>query len=285
MRPFPDGRHIVLYRDEARNVEAIRAFSRARRRGLPALERVLGAGRRRSSIRTGCGRRRRWPSCSTTCAAPISSRVLERLVTTSFADLLDEWFESDIVKAALVHSRRRRRPARRRHGLSVGQPGRRLDGRHGRRRQHRRHRARRHGLDHAGAAGVRRGARGRRPDGGRGARVLVEGGRAVGVDSPDGSIVRATAVVSNADPKRTFLGLVDAGRPAGRLPGVRRAPVDPRVLPEVPRRDARAARLLALPRAGLRPARRSRASGSTRRSRTTSRPGATRRAASHRARR
>src|SRR5207244_7753972 len=27
MRPFPDGRHIVLYRDEARNVAAIRAFS------------------------------------------------------------------------------------------------------------------------------------------------------------------------------------------------------------------------------------------------------------------
>ena len=42
-RPFPDGRHLVLYRDEARNVEAIRAFSRARRRGLSALERVLGA--------------------------------------------------------------------------------------------------------------------------------------------------------------------------------------------------------------------------------------------------
>jgi len=42
------------------------------------------------------------------------------------------------------------------------------------------------------------------------ARVLVEGGRAVGVRLTDGSVVRAAAVASNADPKRTFLDLVDA---------------------------------------------------------------------------
>src|SRR5206468_8873244 len=42
------------------------------------------------------------------------------------------------------------------------------------------------------------------------ARVIVEDGRAAGVRLADGSEVRASVVVSNADPKRTFLGLVDA---------------------------------------------------------------------------
>ena len=43
------------------------------------------------------------------------------------------------------------------------------------------------------------------------ARILVEGGRAQGVTLEDGTELRSTVVVSNADPKRTFLGLVDPG--------------------------------------------------------------------------
>src|SRR2546422_9837747 len=39
-------------------------------------------------------------------------------------------------------------------------------------------------------------------------RILVRKGRAVGVELADGTIVEGTAVLSNADPKRTFLGLV-----------------------------------------------------------------------------
>ena len=39
-------------------------------------------------------------------------------------------------------------------------------------------------------------------------RILVEGGRATGVVLEDGEILKAAAVLSNADPKRTFLGLV-----------------------------------------------------------------------------
>ena len=42
-------------------------------------------------------------------------------------------------------------------------------------------------------------------------RVLVEGGRAAGVALADGAEIRAPVVVSNADPKRTFLGLVEPG--------------------------------------------------------------------------
>ena len=42
------------------------------------------------------------------------------------------------------------------------------------------------------------------------ARVLVDNGRARGVILADGTIVEADVVLSNADPKRTFLGLVGA---------------------------------------------------------------------------
>jgi phytoene dehydrogenase-like protein len=48
------------------------------------------------------------------------------------------------------------------------------------------------------------------------ARVLVRGGRAAGVVLADGSEIAAHAVVSNADPKQTLLGLVD---PAELEPG------------------------------------------------------------------
>jgi phytoene dehydrogenase-like protein len=41
-------------------------------------------------------------------------------------------------------------------------------------------------------------------------RILVEGGRAVGVELADGEQLGAAAVVSNADPKRTFLTLIDS---------------------------------------------------------------------------
>ena len=42
-------------------------------------------------------------------------------------------------------------------------------------------------------------------------RILVAGGRARGIALEDGTELHASVVVSNADPKRTFLGLMDAG--------------------------------------------------------------------------
>ncbi len=42
-------------------------------------------------------------------------------------------------------------------------------------------------------------------------RVIVEGGRAAGVRLTDGETIRSERVLSNADPKRTFLGLLDEG--------------------------------------------------------------------------
>jgi phytoene dehydrogenase-like protein len=43
-------------------------------------------------------------------------------------------------------------------------------------------------------------------------RILVEDGRAAGVALADGAEIRAPTVLSNADPKRTFLGLVEGGQ-------------------------------------------------------------------------
>ena len=53
-------------------------------------------------------------------------------------------------------------------------------------------------------------------------RVLVRGGRAVGVQLSDGEEIGASRVLSNADPKRTFLNLVDPGDlPAGFVDRIR----------------------------------------------------------------
>ena len=284
MRPFPDGRHLVLYRDEARNVETIRRSQPHDAEAYPRWNAFWAARRVDRESRTGCGRRRRWRSCSTTSAARTSSRVLELLVTKSFGDLLDEWFESDMLKAALVHSGDVGDP----RGVGTAYPSANLAG----------------GsmdvmADVGNTVGIVRGGMGsitaalgrpRRRTGPRSGprpRWIACSSRAVarwGSDSPTGRWCgrgRRLERRPEADvprPRRRR-------RPAGRLPRIGSAALDPRVLPEVPRGDARAARLLALPRARTTTRASSRASGSTRRSPTTSRPGATRRAASRRARR
>ena len=48
-------------------------------------------------------------------------------------------------------------------------------------------------------------------------RILLRAGRAVGVELPDGKRIECDTVVSGADPKRTFLGLVDPGELAPEL--------------------------------------------------------------------
>ena len=53
--------------------------------------------------------------------------------------------------------------------------------------------------------------------GGRVRRVIVDNGRAVGLELADGEVVSARVVVSNADPKRTLLSLVEADDLPNRL--------------------------------------------------------------------
>ena len=83
-------------------------------------------------------------------------------------------------------------------------------------------------------------------------RILVRGGRAVGVELADGERIEADVVLSNADPKRTFLSLVDENDVAPEVVrGIRRLKTDV-VVPEIPRRPGRTARLHPLPGRPLR---------------------------------
>ncbi len=137
---------------------------------------------------------------------------LLRLLTASVQQVLDEWFESSVLKAALGW-----------HAVNDSTQGPSAPGTayvllH----------------DHAaseGDGGLRtwgfvRGGMGRvtalmadaaREAGARiatdtpVAHIAVERGRAVGVDLEDGRRIPARVVLSNADPPRTFLGLVDSG--------------------------------------------------------------------------
>ena len=72
-RPFLDGRSLTLYRDEARNVEAIGRSPSAMPRPTRAGTRS-GRARPRSSTRTGCASRRPLRSCSRACARRRTSR-------------------------------------------------------------------------------------------------------------------------------------------------------------------------------------------------------------------
>ena len=58
------------------------------------------------------------------------------------------------------------------------------------------------------------------------ASIVVDRGRVRGVALEDGTELRAPTVLSNADPKRTFLGLMDGGRRARGLPPLDRGHQD-----------------------------------------------------------
>ena len=93
-------------------------------------------------------------------------------------------------------------------------------------------RDRRDGLDHAGD-GLGRPRRGRRdPHGAEVARIDVRDGRATGVTLEDGTEIAARTVLSNADPKRTFLGLVEKSAAPRGLPRRRRGDRDGRSVRE-----------------------------------------------------
>jgi len=215
LRPFPDGRHLLLYRDEARNVEEIRRHSVHDAEAYPR----WNAFWERAANIVNPYRLRTPPSLAqlfVDVRGTDLEPVLERLLTTSFADLLDEWFESDVVKAALVHSGDVGDP----RGVGTSYPSANLAG----------------GsmdvmADVGNTVGIVKGGMGsitkalaasaethsaKVRTNAEVRRITTSGGRATGVELIDGSIIRARAIVSNADPKRTLLGLVGRERlPAG----------------------------------------------------------------------
>lgn len=203
--PLPDGRHAVFWSDPQRTREELAKFSV--RDALAYVERWLPFWKRTGSLLN-----RYFLSEPPTVAELVDivkgksdEELVDRLLHGSLSELLDELFESDEVKAAVMHSYDvmdidapgvlfsyaslwAAHPVRPEHqGFPVGGLG---------------------GLTNAIAraaksfgAKIRLGAEVRR--------ILIEDQRAVGVALADGQELRSRIVLSNADPKRTFLELTD----------------------------------------------------------------------------
>jgi phytoene dehydrogenase-like protein len=132
--------------------------------------------------------------------------LLDRLLKGTLTELLDELFETDEVKATVMHSHDMKDADA--PGVLFGsasiKPGQLVNPRN-------------QGIVKGGMgtltramaqAAQRFGAKIR--IGAEVQRILVERGRVQGVELTDGQVLRGKLVISNADPKRTFLGLVDA---------------------------------------------------------------------------
>ena len=207
--PFPDGRSLSVWSDTTRTQEEIAQFSRKDAAAYPRylqywaeilklLEPILGAGP--PSLRELAEQFR----------GPEYERLLRDLVLRSAEDFLSEWFESDEVKAALGFSAcvgaftSPRRPGTAyvlahnsvtqlggragAWGFAVGGMGRTTEA--------------------LARAAMKFGAEIRTGVAVRG--LVVDGGRAAGVVTADGSRIDARAVASGVDIKRTLLVLAPA---------------------------------------------------------------------------
>ncbi len=221
--PFPDGRHLFVWGEIERTVEEIGRFSRADARAYPAFDAHLSRLAQLirpllSTVPPRVGSRRPGDLVDQARFAwgmrGLGTRGvadLVRLLGQSVADLLDDWFESEEVKAALVTQ-----GAIGTYG-PPSMPGTayimlhhwmgEIDG-------------------HLGAWGVVRGGMGAIPEalaaaarahgaeirtGAAVERILVADGRATGVVLATGEEIRAPIVVSSAHPRTTFERLVAPG--------------------------------------------------------------------------
>ncbi len=205
--PFPDGRFLLYRNDASWNEKQVAKFSRADARALPKYERfwtefaelveptLLAPPVPLSEL-------------ASFVQTPEAEDFLRRIMLMSIADLLDDFFESEEVKASFATSAVA--------GTLAGPrtPGTAFVLGH-------------HTLGdingEKGAWGWARGGMGAIPEaiakaahslgaeirtGVAVRRILVRKGRAAGVELEDGSVVESKVVLSNVDPQRTFLRLV-----------------------------------------------------------------------------
>ena len=203
-RPFPDGRHLVLWRDAEVNAEAIRAFSQRDAESYPRWNEFW---ERVNSIVQP------WALTPPPSLTELVQRaqetgnqqVLEKVLTTSHADIVDEFFESEHIKAALIHSGDHGDP----RALGSAYPSAFLPG-------DVETEKRIVGIVKGGMGSITRAMAGYlKSQGGtirtgcEVKRLLVKENRASGVELSSGERIRSDLVISNADPKRTFLRLVE----------------------------------------------------------------------------
>jgi phytoene dehydrogenase-like protein len=201
--PFPDGRAILSWKDPHRTAAGLAGFSRHDAEAYP---RYVDLRERMAAIL-----HRYFLTAPPTLAELVDSvrgtdeePLLERLLFGSVSDLLDEHFESPQVRAWLVGAWDAGDPDAPGSLLSAIYPSISLltpD--------------ENYGIVSGGMGGITQAmARACRAAGveirtnAEVARIVVEDGRARGVVLVDGAHIAARLVVSNADPKRTFLGLV-----------------------------------------------------------------------------
>ena len=207
--PFPDGRRILSFEDDERTQREIAAFSQHDAEALPryrALKRTMAEIVHSFFLKPAPSLADLVDSVRGTDREP----VLERLLFGSVADLLDEYFESPEVKGYLTMAWDAGDPDApgsllsgiypgtsaftddENTGIVVGGMG---------------------GITQAMARAVEAAGVEIRT-GAEVESILVERGRAVGVRLSAGEEIRCDTVISNADPKRTFLSMV----PDGELP-------------------------------------------------------------------
>ena len=204
-RPFPDGRHLVFWRDVERNAESIRSFSEKDAESYPRWNEFW---ERAHEITRPYGL-----TSPPTIADLLQQarktgdeQIFEKLLTTCHSDIVDEFFESEHVKGAVIHSGDHGNP----HAVGSAYPSPFLPG----------------DIDtEIRVVGIVKGGMGSITAAmaeyakSRGANirtgcevrlVIVEQGKAKGVELTSGEEIRSDMVVSNADPKRTFLKLVES---------------------------------------------------------------------------
>ena len=213
--PLPEGGGLTLWRDLEPTLESIRRFSNRDADRWPAFNRLLAmsVGLLTEIYRSPPPRVPN-PSLRDMLSLARTGRLLRklgrhdmlevmRLLPMSVAEVMDEWFETDVLQgtigasgivglaqgpmaagtaAVMLHHE---------VGGSMGF----VRGGVGNLTRALADSARGYGVDVRTGAGV--------------SRILVRDGAAVGVVLEDGAAIAATRVVSNADPRRTFLGLVD----------------------------------------------------------------------------
>jgi phytoene dehydrogenase-like protein len=218
--PQCDGRGLLLWRDASASVESIRTFSAADAEGWGGfVERMTSAAAVLETIhgltpprvtRSQARDLRDFLWMGKVVRRHGRKELVEllRLLPMSVVELVEEWFESDELKGAVAASgitglfqgpMASGTAHRMLHGLVGGRgvirPTCWIMGGVGDLARALADAARRHGAELRTGAGVER--------------ILVEDGRAVGVLLETGEEIRTRLVVSNADPGRTLLGLVD----------------------------------------------------------------------------
>jgi phytoene dehydrogenase-like protein len=193
---FPDGRHLFMWQDSARTAAEFARFSRSDAEALPAYDEHLeGLARTIDAMLMG--------------APPEDVSALDEVLDSSAAEFLDRWFESDEIKVTLAtdgviganggHKTKGTAYVLLHHCMGMAAGRRALWGYV---------RGGMGALSEAIASSARSfGAEIRTSA--RVQHVLARDGKATGVVLEGGEEIHADVVVSNLDPKATFLKLVD----------------------------------------------------------------------------